>query len=119
MSDFFRAIVEDLRSFAADLLDPGLQQKAVGRRWASTGALGVLMGAVDELASLLPRLLAEVDLVDVPHAEDQVYTATPRGAAFSRRPADWTSSANAVLPLRFVRIAPAARKNPGQHHPTL
>lgn len=114
MSDaFIDGIVDDLRAFAAELLDPVLGRESVRARGSIRGSLGALLRAVDEISNLLPKLFAEVDVLDAPHVEQFALASTPRGAIASRRPSDWTlGEKKNPLPLRWMRYDPREVKNP-------
>ncbi len=103
MNEFLRRIIEDLRSFAGELLDPGLARMGGTGIAVPGGSVRALIQRAHQLARLVPRLIVELqqesdDFGDHWSRED--------GTMWSRDPADWVVREARLLPRRLW--APAA-----------
>lgn len=108
---WLQRVVADLRSVAADLLDPGLAKAA------SLGALGGhgpllrgLLAAADAYVALVPRLLAEAEDSGIDGGDGEWRAVRlPRGAKASTAPYDYALLDGAAVPIRWLRMLPDQR----------
>jgi hypothetical protein len=71
---------------------------------ASTAAL---LKSIDFLTTLIPQLVADLQIVDTTRKVMVHYTASPKQATFSRRPSDYQLDARKrVLPSRWLSVLP-------------
>lgn len=105
MSEFAERVIADLRTFSGHLLDPG--QSSKGQRLVEAGTESVLLGAVQALTGLLPRLLDELEDAADPRQTIQRRTWTSTRAQLSRAPSDWRFVSGRALPQRWVRQDPS------------
>ncbi|MBK9386464.1 MAG: hypothetical protein IPN34_16755 [Planctomycetes bacterium] len=109
MSDFLERIVEDLRSFAPELLEPGIDEaRRASLNPGMPASLSSIVRAVESFRALLPRLVEECSALETSPNAELVSTLLPRRASPSRRPSDYGRRGQRVVPLRFETLAPRA-----------
>ncbi len=109
MSALLESMLDELREFAVELLDPGLAPSVRRMKSAVPGSLAMLLDGTEILTSLVPRLLA--DLEDGPDVafEDERPASTPLRATWSHRASDWEAARGTLLPRRFTALVSVAR----------
>jgi len=100
-------MIADLRSFSGQLLEPGVsERRKAGRTRAECGTESVLLGAVEAMTGLVPRLLDELEDVEDPRNTVQRRSWTATRAKLSRSPADWTRLSGGLVPTCWMRTDP-------------
>ena len=107
MNPFVDRIVADLAAFAPQLVEPGLAPPAArGIPWSAAAPIR----QAQDLARLVPALVAEAQSLEDERLAVEVVTARPTGARLSRRAADYERHEGRVLPRRWVRLVPLPAK---------
>jgi len=109
VSPFVERIVADLAAFAPELMEPGLAPQSVHGVPRSVAAP---IRQAQQLARLVPVLVAEAETVEDERLAVEVASARPHGARLSLRGADYERHGQRVLPRRWVRRVPATAKRP-------
>lgn len=101
---FVNRIQADLQEFSPVLLEAGLAEAEPMAR--SAGPLSALLGRVDLFATIVPRVLTELE--EWPDQADVEYVPVPvpRRARASHHPRDYARFGDAVRPVQFIRARP-------------
>ena len=107
MSTFIGRIIDDLRTFSAELLETGLDDAgAFDRTLATTASTTTVIDTTHAIAGLVPALLAEQEAWASPTRWIERSTSTPTHT-LSRRPWDYRRSQDGrLLPSRWLRAVP-------------
>jgi len=110
MNYFIQKIVEDIKSFSAELLAPGLNTTQLiptgGGTVANTTAL---LHSIDFLTNLLPKLIIELENTLVSRKVSLHYGRSPKGARLSQRASDYQHNRRrGLLPSRWCSVLPEA-----------
>ena len=97
---FVEKIVDDLKSFSANLLEAGLAAPGVvGQVALRASGMRSELGAVHSLSALVPSLLAELQAHEAPNRVVEQEALTPLRASLSRN--DRSASLRAVMSSRL------------------
>ena len=106
MSEMQRIVVEDLRSWSEDLLEPGFDDKA-----QISGHSGVdtpVLARAGRFMALLHRLIAEIANFYDPTKVELRISRKPLRALASRRPSDYELRDTDLVPTRWIQEIPLA-----------
>lgn len=111
--EFIRIVTQDLRRFAAVLLESGLAPTTVGVRHAGIVNLAHLEDAVDVFTAQVPRLLTEAATENrlARHCVQRT-TPVPRRARASRAPWHQEMHEGRLLPVRWITTDPVPAPSP-------
>lgn len=101
--EWVRRIVEDLRHFSADLLEPGFTEAVRGSTSDRHGSpQRTTMRAVDSLCARIPALLGELEHHERTSATSMEHTRIPWSSTPSKSPGDYVNRDGRLLPLRWL-----------------
>ena len=98
---FVDSIVGGLRSFASVLIEPGISPSTSVPRSRAPASLQWLVGSIQSLTSMVPRLLQELSPNWKNGHIERVSTHIPKRGFLSRRPSDYVMHDNQCMPQRW------------------
>ncbi|EIJ41025.1 hypothetical protein BegalDRAFT_0101 [Beggiatoa alba B18LD] len=110
MNYFIQQLVDDLKAFSVELLDPGLhtgQQISAGL--GTVASTAALLKSIDFLTGLVPKLVNELRTTDATRKVNVHYTPVPKYGTFSPRASDYQQDTQKrLLPARWLTTVPIA-----------
>jgi len=102
---FLDRILEDLRRFSPDLVQPGLDTAVHAEtEHGPPPSVAAIVRAVQRLNALLPRLIDDVSGVADANLFELRSAPTPMRATLSRRPVDYAFHDDRLVPRRFEAV---------------
>ncbi len=109
MNPFIQQLVDDLKKFSAELLAPGLHvTQQISTSIGTVSSTAALLKSIDLLTTLIPKLIAELQLTDATRKVMLHYTPVPKCATFSHRPSDYQqdTTKQRLLPAHWLSVLP-------------